>query len=253
MRRLVGRLTAALLLTVGLSACAIPPAVSIASMAADGVLLVATGKSKTDHGLSLATGKDCATFRVLEGQDVCQEQVVAQMEPLPAELVRELDALRAAPRQPDQVSHGAVALAAAFHAPAAAPVAAVTAMPQPAAPIAVASASPVRTRLAALHMPSGATPGRVKFDRPDTRRPALAAQAVPSAKAKLAAGKAAKRFAALKGKRLAGLKVKPVSPAPKDGMRAAGFAAPPLVLPSGGKLSQAPPAIPLLQLAFAAP
>ncbi|WP_173975742.1 hypothetical protein [Magnetospirillum sp. LM-5] len=88
------RLAVVLTLMMGLSACAIPPAISIASLAADGVLLAATGKSKTDHGLSLATGKDCATFRIFDDQNVCQDDVVAQIEPMPAEVERELDRLR---------------------------------------------------------------------------------------------------------------------------------------------------------------
>jgi hypothetical protein len=88
------RLAVVLSLMMGLSACAIPPAITIASLAADGVLLAATGKSKTDHGLSLATGRDCATFRIFDDQNVCQDDVVAQAEPMPAEVERELDRLR---------------------------------------------------------------------------------------------------------------------------------------------------------------
>ncbi|WP_156520896.1 hypothetical protein [Magnetospirillum moscoviense] len=90
----LARLAVVLTLMMGLSACAIPPAISIASLAADGVLLAATGKSKTDHGLSLATGRDCATFRIFDDQNVCQDDVVAQIEPMPAEVERELDRLR---------------------------------------------------------------------------------------------------------------------------------------------------------------
>lgn len=58
-----------LLLAAG---CAVPPAVTIASFAADGVSYVATGKSVTDHGLSAATAEDCALLRpVLDDKPVC--------------------------------------------------------------------------------------------------------------------------------------------------------------------------------------
>lgn len=94
--RLAGRLAVALCLAMGLSGCAIPPMITVASFAADGVLLAATGKSKTDHGLSLATGQDCSTFRVLAREDVCQDEVLAVAEPLPVEVERELEELRRA-------------------------------------------------------------------------------------------------------------------------------------------------------------
>lgn len=113
MGRLSSRLAAAILLSLGLSACAIPPAISIASMAADGLLLATTGKSKADHGLSLATGQNCATFRMIEGEDVCQAVVVAQPEALPAEVERDLARLRAAPKSAGD-GNAQAALASAF-------------------------------------------------------------------------------------------------------------------------------------------
>lgn len=61
-----------LLLPLLAAACALPPAVTIASLAADGVSYVATGKSVTDHGISAATGHDCALLRpVLSDKPVC--------------------------------------------------------------------------------------------------------------------------------------------------------------------------------------
>ena len=59
------------LVPVLLSGCGLPPAVVIASYAADGVSYVATGKSVTDHGLSYATGHDCAMLRVVSGDPIC--------------------------------------------------------------------------------------------------------------------------------------------------------------------------------------
>jgi cell division septation protein DedD len=52
--------------------CALPAGVVIASYAADGVSYVATGKSVTDHGLSAATGHDCALLRpLLKQKSIC--------------------------------------------------------------------------------------------------------------------------------------------------------------------------------------
>ena len=33
----------------------------------------ATGKAPADHALSAVANKDCATIRVIEGEDICQE------------------------------------------------------------------------------------------------------------------------------------------------------------------------------------
>lgn len=57
-----------------LAGCAIPPAVSIAtSTAADGVLLASTGKTGMDHGLSFASGRDCAVWRAFDGIEICKD------------------------------------------------------------------------------------------------------------------------------------------------------------------------------------
>lgn len=71
------RLVAPLLLVFSLGACALPPAISIASYVGDGVLWLATGKTSTDHGLSIVTGQDCVTFRVFGGvEEVCQDETI---------------------------------------------------------------------------------------------------------------------------------------------------------------------------------
>ncbi len=56
-----------------LSGCGLPPAVTVASFALDVASYSATGKSVTDHGLSLVMQKDCALLRVVEGT-VCVEE-----------------------------------------------------------------------------------------------------------------------------------------------------------------------------------
>lgn len=58
---------------IPLAGCALPPAIVIASYAADGVLLAASGKTSTDHLLSMAEKRDCAVWRVAKNEPVCQE------------------------------------------------------------------------------------------------------------------------------------------------------------------------------------
>jgi hypothetical protein len=65
-------------LVVGLAlltgACGAPLAVTGASYAADGGLLVASDKSATDHLASMVSKKDCALWRVFKGRPVCKER-----------------------------------------------------------------------------------------------------------------------------------------------------------------------------------
>ncbi len=68
-----------------LSGCAIPPAISIASYVLDGVSYVATGKSVTDHGISMVAGRDCATWRLIKGQSPCKGMPTERTEPAPIE------------------------------------------------------------------------------------------------------------------------------------------------------------------------
>jgi hypothetical protein len=72
-----------LLLAAG---CAVPPAVTVASLAADGVSYVATGKSVTDHGLSAATAEDCGVLRaVLHNKPLCTMTETAAAKAVPVE------------------------------------------------------------------------------------------------------------------------------------------------------------------------
>lgn len=58
-----------------LSGCAMPAAFTVASFALDSGSYAMSGKTLSDHGLSLAAEEDCAMVRVLdEGEEVCQEQ-----------------------------------------------------------------------------------------------------------------------------------------------------------------------------------
>lgn len=61
----------AILLPMFLAGCAIPPAVTVASLVADGVSLVTTGKSTADHAISAVANEDCALFRAVNDQAIC--------------------------------------------------------------------------------------------------------------------------------------------------------------------------------------
>jgi hypothetical protein len=75
--RILPGLILSLLLLMALSGCFIPPAVTLASLAADGVSLAASGKSLKDHALSEVTGEDCAMWRVVKNDDICLVEVGA--------------------------------------------------------------------------------------------------------------------------------------------------------------------------------
>jgi hypothetical protein len=56
-----------------LGGCGFPVAVQVASLIADGISVVATDKTLTDHGLSIVAEKDCAVWRGIKGEDICKQ------------------------------------------------------------------------------------------------------------------------------------------------------------------------------------
>lgn len=62
-----------LMLPIVLSGCALPAAISIASLVLDAGSYMVSGKTMSDHGLSLALNQDCALARILEGE-ICKEE-----------------------------------------------------------------------------------------------------------------------------------------------------------------------------------
>lgn len=59
---------------LSLSGCglvAIPPALTVASYAVDGVSYLVSGKSLTDHAVSEVAGADCAMWRLIKAQNPC--------------------------------------------------------------------------------------------------------------------------------------------------------------------------------------
>ena len=70
------------ILGLGLTGCAAPATLTIASYAADGSAALATGRTLTDHGISGVAGQDCIMFRVMSGDPICRD-----WEPAPAEVI----------------------------------------------------------------------------------------------------------------------------------------------------------------------
>ncbi len=78
-----------LTICVILGGCAIPPS-TVVSVTVGSVSYFFTGKTTTDHGLSLVIQEDCELVRVIDGEICADEQeyknatMVAALQPLPA-------------------------------------------------------------------------------------------------------------------------------------------------------------------------
>ncbi len=66
--------TALILCSALLAACSLPMPVKIASWVVDGIAYLTTEKSVTDHGISLVVRKDCALWRGIKGEKICQDE-----------------------------------------------------------------------------------------------------------------------------------------------------------------------------------
>jgi hypothetical protein len=88
-------------LTIVLSGCALPPAITIASLVADIASYASTGKTVADHGISLVFQKDCALLRGLEG-DIC-------LEPDPLRAAREREARNLKFDYPEEIGNHRIA------------------------------------------------------------------------------------------------------------------------------------------------
>ena len=61
-----------LLSATALGGCGlVPPAISIASFAADAFSYAVSGKSVSDHGLSMVMQEDCAVLNFVKGEAIC--------------------------------------------------------------------------------------------------------------------------------------------------------------------------------------
>lgn len=70
-RAAMRHLLAGLAITVMLSGCGVPPAVTVATTVADGFTNAVSGKGMTDHALSAVTTSDCALIRALDSREIC--------------------------------------------------------------------------------------------------------------------------------------------------------------------------------------
>jgi hypothetical protein len=66
---------AALVAMLSLGGCAAPAALTVASVAADGASLAASGKTMSDHALSVVSGQDCSTAKFLDSGVLCRAKV----------------------------------------------------------------------------------------------------------------------------------------------------------------------------------
>lgn len=69
-----------LLLPLLLAGCSVPPAYQIASWALDGFSFIISGKSVSDHAISVVVQKDCAMWRIVQGDEICAESVPTEIE-----------------------------------------------------------------------------------------------------------------------------------------------------------------------------
>ena len=66
------RIAALIALVSGVAGCVLPPAFTIASFVADGISVASSGKTVTDHAISLLADEDCRLWRLLQGKAICQ-------------------------------------------------------------------------------------------------------------------------------------------------------------------------------------
>ena len=64
-----------------LTGCALPVPVAMTSYAVDGIFLMGTGKTVTDHALSAATDQDCRLWRAMGDKPVCMDPAVPEVGP----------------------------------------------------------------------------------------------------------------------------------------------------------------------------
>ncbi len=69
-----GRSALLVLCSVLLGACSMPLPLKFVSWALDGIAFLTTEKSVTDHGISLVAQQDCALWRGITGEQICQSE-----------------------------------------------------------------------------------------------------------------------------------------------------------------------------------
>lgn len=134
----------ALALPFGLGGCGAPVAFQVASLAADGVSYLATGKSVFDHGLSAVAEEDCAMLRIVTEGQICRDETSTLADADPKTTPEEAPAPEAVPAVAVEVAElpPPAAEAPAQVAALPEPVPAPTVAPQPVAEPPRAAATP---------------------------------------------------------------------------------------------------------------
>ncbi len=70
---------------LALSGCGAPAGFILASLAIDGVALVATGKTPGEHALSAIMEQDCAVRNLMADGDLCEDVTVTAEDAAPAQ------------------------------------------------------------------------------------------------------------------------------------------------------------------------
>lgn len=73
------RVLAIVILPMMVAGCGLPVQAQVASLIADGISMLFTEKTVTDHGLSMVAGKDCAVWRGVTGNEFCRDHDDAVM------------------------------------------------------------------------------------------------------------------------------------------------------------------------------
>lgn len=95
---------------LGLSGCALPPVVTVASYAVDIVTYEATGKTATDHAYSAIARSDCSFVRVLRQKPICvdpappaaTDTAIAAQTPQPSDGEQKMAGVASASAAPNQ-------------------------------------------------------------------------------------------------------------------------------------------------------
>ena len=162
------RLAVSIALAFGVAGCVLPPAFSIASFVVDGISLASSGKTVTDHAISLLTHRDCRLWRLIQGKSICgADTSVVALAKLPPPLPLRAASPGLNPPAP------IVALATPLKAPMAAEPAPAPAaeVPSPTAAPAPPSPAPAPATSSAPPPPAAAVPTRTAAAAPASAPP----------------------------------------------------------------------------------
>lgn len=100
----VTRIAAVSALPLVFSGCAVSPVIALLSTAAEGVSFAFSGKSISDNAVSVAANRDCAFFRVLKGEAVCNDNPTPPDDAIQTASADSSRIATTAPREPEQLA-----------------------------------------------------------------------------------------------------------------------------------------------------